>query len=87
MTNSCSRWTERSSRFAYMCAQLSAKSDAERKAAEAKVPKEADFLPRVHNLIANGASDDIAAEALAFAIFGLDTKDQKGVVLMVLRHE
>jgi len=54
-----------------------AQSDAERKAAEAKMPKEADFLPRVHVLIADGASDDIAADALSLAVFGLDTKDEK----------
>jgi thiol-disulfide isomerase/thioredoxin/ribosomal protein L17 len=54
-----------------------AKSDQERKAAEAKLPKAADFLPRVHGLIAGGQKDDIAAEALAFAVFGLDTKDEK----------
>jgi thiol-disulfide isomerase/thioredoxin len=55
----------------------SAKTDQERKAAEAKLPKEADFLPRVHQLIAGGQTDDVAAEALAFAVFGLDTKDEK----------
>lgn len=55
----------------------SAKTDQERRAAEAKQPKEADFLPRVHQLIADGQTDDIAGEALAFAVFGLDTKDEK----------
>ena len=60
-----------------MTSLRSAQTDAERKAAEAKMPKEADFLPRVHNLIAGGAKDDVAAEALAFAVFGLDTKDEK----------
>jgi thiol-disulfide isomerase/thioredoxin len=55
----------------------SAKTEQERKAAEAKLPKEADFLPRVHQLIAGGQTDDVAAEALAFAVFGLDTKDEK----------
>jgi thiol-disulfide isomerase/thioredoxin len=54
-----------------------AKSDQERKAAEAKLPKDTDFLPRVHQLIAGGQTDDITAEALAFAIFGLDTKDER----------
>jgi peroxiredoxin len=54
-----------------------ARTDEERKAAEARQPKEADYLPRVHALIAGGASDDIAAEALAFAVFGLDTKDKQ----------
>ena len=57
-----------------------AKTDQERKLAEAKLPKEADFLPRVHLLIAKGAKDDVAGEALAFAVFGLDTKDRKSVV-------
>jgi len=58
-------------------AMRTAKTDQERKDAEAKLPKEADFLPRVHKLIAGNATDDVAAEALAFAIFGLDTKDEK----------
>jgi peroxiredoxin len=49
----------------------------EKKAAEAKLPKEADFLPRIHVLLASGAKDDVAAEALAFAVFGLDTNDEK----------
>ena len=56
-------------------AMRSAKTDEERKAAEAKLPKEADYLPRVHQLI--GAKDEVAAEALAFAVFGLETKDDK----------
>jgi len=55
----------------------SARTDEERKAAEAKRPKEADFLPRVHQLIAGDAADDVAAEALAVAVFGLETKDEK----------
>ena len=42
-----------------------------------KLPKEADFLPRIHRLIAGGAKDEVAAEALAFAVFGLQTKDEK----------
>jgi thiol-disulfide isomerase/thioredoxin len=54
-----------------------AQTAEEKKAAEAKLPKEADFLPRVHLLIAGGPKDDVAAEALAFAVFGLDTKDEK----------
>jgi len=54
-----------------------AQTAEEKKAAEAKLPKEADFLPRIHNLIAGDAKDDVAAEALAFAVFGLDTKDEK----------
>ena len=54
-----------------------AKTDPERKAADEKQPKEADFLPRVHVLIAGGQKDDVAAEALAFAVFGLQTKDEK----------
>jgi len=54
-----------------------AKSDDEKKLAEAKLPKEADFLPRVHRLIAGGAKDDVAADVLAFAVFGLQTKDEK----------
>ena len=58
-------------------AMRAAKTDQERTAAEAKMPKEADFLPRVHKLIAANATDDVAAEALAFAVFGLDTKDTK----------
>lgn len=57
-------------------AMRAAKTDEERKAAEAKQPKEADFLPRVHQLIA-GPKDEVAAEALAFAVFGLDSKDEK----------
>lgn len=58
-------------------AMRTAKTDQELKAAEAKMPKEADYLPRIHKLIADGAGDDVAAEALAFAVFGLDTKDPK----------
>jgi thiol-disulfide isomerase/thioredoxin len=54
-----------------------AQTAEEKKAAEAKLPKEAEFLPRIHLLIAGGAKDDVAAEALAFAVFGLDTKDEK----------
>src|SRR4051795_10001236 len=52
-----------------------AKTDEERKAAEAKLPREADYLPRVHKLI--GAKDEVAGEPLAFAVFGLETKDEK----------
>src|SRR5215213_216841 len=54
-----------------------ARTAEEEKAARDKGPKEADFLPRVHKLIAGGARDDVAAEAVAFAVFGLDTKDEK----------
>jgi thiol-disulfide isomerase/thioredoxin len=54
-----------------------AKTDEERKAAEAKRPKEADFLPRIHQLIAGEATDDVAAEALAVAVFGFETRDEK----------
>jgi thiol-disulfide isomerase/thioredoxin len=57
-------------------AMRSATNDQERKAAEDKMPKEADFLPRIHVLIA-GPKDDVAAEALAFAVFGLNTKDKE----------
>ncbi len=59
-----------------LAALRSAQSDAERKSAESRMPKEAEYLPRVHKLIAGGAHDDIAAEALAFAVFGLNTKDK-----------
>jgi thiol-disulfide isomerase/thioredoxin len=58
-------------------AMRAATTDQERKEAEAKLPKEADFLPRVHKLIAGGAKDEVAAETLAFAVFGLETKDEK----------
>ncbi|HKA07992.1 MAG TPA: TlpA disulfide reductase family protein [Gemmataceae bacterium] len=54
-----------------------AQTAEEKKAAEAKLPKEADYLPRIHLLVAGGAKDNVAAEALAFAVFGLDTKDEK----------
>src|SRR5687768_9688846 len=53
-----------------------AKTLEDEKAARDKLPKEADFLPRVHKLIA-GPPDNVAAEALAFAVFGLQTKDEK----------
>lgn len=53
-----------------------ARSDADRKAAEAKLPKEADYLPRILQLVA-GPDDAVAAEALAFAVFGLRTKDER----------
>jgi thiol-disulfide isomerase/thioredoxin len=58
-------------------ATQAAKTDQEQKAAEELLPKAKDFLPRVHALIAGDAKDDVAAEALAFAVFGLDTSDQK----------
>jgi thiol-disulfide isomerase/thioredoxin len=54
-----------------------AKTAEEEKAAREKGPKEADFLPRIHKLIAGGANDEVAGEALAFAVFGLETKDEK----------
>ena len=53
-----------------------AKTPEEEKAARDKLPRDADFLPRVHKLIAGGKADEVAAEALAFAVFGLQTKDQ-----------
>src|SRR5688572_30142434 len=53
-------------------AMRAAKTEAEQKAADEKMPKASDFLPRVHSLIAGDAADEIAAEALAFAVFGLD---------------
>jgi thiol-disulfide isomerase/thioredoxin len=56
---------------------IAAKTDEERKAAEAKRPKEADFLPRIHQLIAGDAADEVAAEALAIAVFGFETRDEK----------
>ncbi len=58
-------------------AYKSAKTDQDRKAAEDKLPKEKDFLPRVHKLLAGNATDDVAAEALSFAVFGLDSRDDK----------
>jgi thiol-disulfide isomerase/thioredoxin len=54
-----------------------AKTAEEEKGAREKGPKEADFLPRIHKLIAGGAKDDVAAEAVAFAVFGLESKDEK----------
>jgi thiol-disulfide isomerase/thioredoxin len=54
-----------------------ARTDRERAAAEAKLPREADFLPRIHKLIAGDAKDDAAGEALALAVFGFQTKDEK----------
>jgi hypothetical protein len=58
-------------------AMRAAKSEAEQKAAEEKMPKAKDFLPRVHALIAGDAGDEVAAEALAFAVFGLDSTDKQ----------
>ena len=58
-------------------AMRAAKTDAEQKAADDLMPKAKDFLPRVHALLAGDAKDDVAAEALAFAVFGLDTTDEK----------
>jgi peroxiredoxin len=55
----------------------SAHSDADRAAARGKLPKEADFLPRIHRLIAGDTTDEAAAEALAMAVFGFQTKDAK----------
>jgi thiol-disulfide isomerase/thioredoxin len=54
-----------------------AKSEDDAKAAEAKMPKEADFLPRIHKLIAVNAGDEVAAEAVSLAVFGFETKDAK----------
>src|SRR5262245_27360891 len=54
-----------------------ARTDRERAAAEAKLPREADFLPRIHKLIAGDAKDDAAGEALSLAVFGFQTKDEK----------
>lgn len=56
-------------------AMRTAKTAEDRKSAEDLMPKESDFLPRVYKLIANGATDETAADALAFAVFGLSTKD------------
>jgi peroxiredoxin len=64
-------------RRAANAAMLAAETDAERKAAEAKMPKESDFLPRVLALISGEAKDDIAADALSLAVFGLGTKDMR----------
>jgi thiol-disulfide isomerase/thioredoxin len=58
-------------------AMRAAKTEAEQKAAEEKMPKAKDFLPRVHALIAGDPKDDVAGEALAFAVYGLDTTDEK----------
>jgi len=63
-------------RKASNAAMRTAKTDEERNAATALMPKEADFLPRIQKLIANGAKDETAGDALAFAVFGLGTKDQ-----------
>jgi peroxiredoxin len=54
-----------------------ARTDRERAAAEAKLPREADFLPRIHKLIDRDAKDDAAGEALSLAVFGFQTKDEK----------
>lgn len=54
-----------------------AQNDRERAAAEAKLPREADFLPRIHKLIDGDAKDDAAGEALALAVFGFQTKDER----------
>lgn len=54
-----------------------AKTDQEKKAAEAKLPKEKDFLPRLHQLIQENGKDEIAAEACTFAIFAFESKDEK----------
>jgi len=62
-------------RKASNAAMRTAKTPEERKAAEDLLPKESDFLPRVQKLIANGAKDETAGDALAFAVFGLGTKD------------
>ena len=59
-----------------LAAMRGAQSETERRAAEGRMPKEADYLPRVHKLIAGGKNDEVAAEALAFAVFGLNTKDK-----------
>lgn len=53
-----------------------ARTEAERAAAEGLRPKEADFLPRVQQVVADGPTDQVAAEALTFAVIGLGTKDE-----------
>src|SRR5262249_53386067 len=58
-------------------AMRAAKTDQEQKAADELMPKAKDFLPRVHALIDGDAKDDVAAEVLAFAVFGLDPTDPK----------
>src|SRR4051812_27442056 len=52
-------------------AMQAAPTEEARKRAQDKLPQEKDYLPRVHELIAGNAADDVAAEALAFAVFGL----------------
>jgi thiol-disulfide isomerase/thioredoxin len=54
-----------------------ARTEEERKAAESKMPKEADFLPRIHQLLAGNASDAAAGEAVALAVFAFQSKDEK----------
>jgi thiol-disulfide isomerase/thioredoxin len=61
-----------------------AKNDQDRKAAEAKLPKEADFLPRVLKLVEGDPKDTVSCEALTFMVFGLDSRDKK--VLAGLRE-
>src|SRR5262245_15136229 len=58
-------------------AMQTARTDEERKAAEARLPREADFLPRIHKLIAGDARDEAAGDALALAVFGFQTRDEK----------
>ena len=60
-----------------------AKTDAERKAAEAKQPKEADFLPRILALVEKDPKDDVAAETLSFAVLGMGSADPKVRDLLV----
>jgi thiol-disulfide isomerase/thioredoxin len=60
-----------------VAALRSAQTDEQRKAAEAKMPKEADFLPRIHQLLAGNAADAAAGEVVALAVFAFQSKDEK----------
>lgn len=64
-------------------AEAAAKTEADKKAAAAKKPKEADFMPRVFKLLEGDPKDDIALEALTFAYYGLQTKDEKATKILL----
>jgi thiol-disulfide isomerase/thioredoxin len=64
-------------------AEAKATTEAEKKAAAAKKPKEADFMPRLFKFIEAEPKDTSSLDALGFAFYGLQTKDDKAVKLLL----
>lgn len=66
-----------SARKAFTKARRMARTEDEQKLALAKMPKDSDYLPRLFALLEADKNDEVATEALAFAVFGLDTNDKR----------